>query len=550
MDKNYIKELLNRASKVYFAPPVSVKFKINNNNQIVLDVSGLDSYTTLNYNLNGRIIKKKKSESIIRSISLNTKQVNCIKEMLELLTSITYNQINWEKYSVNAVKIDESIIEKAELVLKEHIESVQEIYLEPLEEKINTVNIEKSKLNDLWKEHVLSKHKVVENISSFRKYKKITRKDEYPYLILSTPTGEIKLSEETTGHFIKVKNNEAELEIIKNTESILDIFCKNIEKYNALSEFIQKEINHNILAIETDPLKPSFSNIDYYKELYIENCKELYMKKVTENIQMSPVSEEVVVFNKKYNLKSIFRNFEEISISADLFQERFNTQAICSEKVKKREEKFNKEYVFEVLNVIDDFPKKGITTYTSILAGDDDSKITSNRYNSSLSYGKMSGCKKTFITKFIRDLIDNGLVEEDFYRASFGRYIGLTLSRESKDYITNCDAASMKSKEDISTIKSLKEFVEKLRSGITALKSKSIMLNLKCEEIETNKEDIQSLLDFIETNRSTYREYEDCFVKAVSKIVPQQYKPIFLLNSNLSSGVVKKTLKSIYDEMN
>ena len=162
----------------------------------------------------------------------------------------------------------------------------------------------------------------------------------------------------------------------------------------------------------------------------------------------------------------------------------------------------------------------------------------------------MSGCKKTFITKFIRDLIDNGLVEEDFYRASFGRYIGLTLSRESKDYITNCDAASMKSKEDISTIKSLKEFVEKLRSGITALKSKSIMLNLKCEEIETNKEDIQSLLDFIETNRSTYREYEDCFVKAVSKIVPQQYKPIFLLNSNLSSGVVKKTLKSIYDEMN
>ena len=550
MDKNYIKELLNRASKVYFAPPVSVKFKINNNNQIVLDVSGLDSYTTLNYNLNGRIIKKKKSESIIRSISLNTKQVNCIKEMLELLTSITCNQINWEKYSVNAVKIDESIIEKAELVLKEHIESVQEIYLEPLEEKINTVNIEKSKLNDLWEEHVLSKHKVVENISSFRKYKKITRKDEYPYLILSTPTGEIKLSEETTGHFIKVKNNEAELERIKNTESILDIFCKNIENYNALSEFIQKEINHNILAIETDPLKPSFSNIDYYKELYIENCKELYMKKVTENIQMSPVSEEVAVFNKKYNLKSIFRNFEEISISADLVQERFNTQAICSEKVKKREEKFNKEYVFEVLNVIDDFPKKGITTYTSILAGDDDSKITSNRYNSSLSYGKMSGCKKTFITKFIRDLIDNGLIEEDSYRASFGRYIGLTLSRESKDYITNCDAASMKSKEDISTIKSLKDFVEKLRSGITALKSKSIMLNLKCEEIETNKEDIQSLLDFIETNRSTYREYEDCFVKAVSKIVPQQYKPIFLLNSNLSSGVVKKTLKSIYDEMN
>ena len=246
MDKNYIKELLNRASKVYFAPPVSVKFKINNNNQIVLDVSGLDSYTTLNYNLNGRIIKKKKSESIIRSISLNTKQANCIKEMLELLTSITCNQINWEKYSVNAVKIDESIIEKAELVLKEHIESVQEIYLEPLEEKINTVNIEKSKLNELWQKHVLSQYDVIRKIDSFKRYERIASNEKYPYLILSTPTGQIKISGETTGHFLKVENNEDELKKIKNTETVLDIFCKNIESYSVLSDYIRDRITVHI----------------------------------------------------------------------------------------------------------------------------------------------------------------------------------------------------------------------------------------------------------------------------------------------------------------
>lgn len=544
MDKNYIKELLNRASKVYFAPPVSVKFKINNNNQIVLDVSGLDSYTTLNYNLNGRIIKKKKSESIIRSISLNTKQVNCIKEMLELLTSITCNQINWEKYSVNAVKIDESIIEKAELVLKEHIESVQEIYLEPLEEKINTVNIEKSKLNDLWEEHVLSKHKVVENISSFRKYKKITRKDEYPYLILSTPTGEIKLSEETTGHFIKVKNNEAELERIKNTESILDIFCKNIESYSVLSDYIRDRITVHISNIEQDREMSVFDDI---------NCKECYLNKVTQNIKMSPMSEDITIYNKKYNLKDILEDtLEDIEneIDAALNHVLNQVKHFCEIKIKAKKQKFEQEYVFEVLTVIDEFPKKGITTYVSILAGDNDSKITSNRYNQSLSYGKMSDCTKVFITKFIRGLIGIGLIEESSYKASFGRYIGLTLSKESKNYIDNHDITNVEYKEDVSAIKSLKELIEKLRSGITSLKSKSIILSLKYEEIEADKEDVQNVLNFIEIDRPLYRDYEDCFVKAVSKIVPQQYKPIFLLNSNLSSGVVKKTLKSIYDEMN
>lgn len=57
------------------------------------------------------------------------------------------------------------------------------------------------------------------------------------------------------------------------------------------------------------------------------------------------------------------------------------------------------------------------------------------------------------------------------------------------------------------------------------------------------------LLDFIKGSRSLYRDYEDYFVTAISKIVPIKYKQLFLLNSNMSSGVVKKALVSIYNEM-
>lgn len=540
MDNKEIIKILNQSAKSMFKDSISVIFRMSKGDQIILDVSGVYSA----YSINGRVLKKSKTKSIIESVKRDSSELKCLELILNLLRDITYGEIDWNQYIKVNTNIDEEIVNKAKKVLREHINDVKEIYLIPIEEKIDSLNIDKSTLNKVWKEYIIPKYKVIEKINSFRSYSTIKKTEEYPYLILSSKTGRILLTEETTGHFLKVENIEAELSKIKETECILDKCGDNIKPFLIIKEYIdENKIKYTSKIENSNELKEYGPTFDY---------EYFYSNRINSEVKMNLIEGTLILKGNKCSLKDIGNDISPIQNEIDkVFELTFNeVLGILGDKVKARKEKFNKPYMIDILNLLCDFPQKGITTYVSILSGEKSHKISSNDYDKSASYGKMSDCKKTFITDKIREFIDIGVIDEDYYKASFGHYIGLTLSEEARDYIDNCNMDDVANDiEKNKNIDSLKELISELRDVVSVSRAKSLLMGLSNTELPFKKDDLNSLLDFIESDRAIYREYEDIFTENISKMVPAQYRPIFLLNSNMTTGVTKKTLKSIYDQM-
>ena len=427
-------------------------------------------------------------------------------------------------------------MDEAKELLKEHIESVEELYINPIRETISSIDVDSFSLNDIWKSEILPKYNVIDKIDSLKSYSSIKERKDYPELILECKTGSISMRETTTKHFLRVDNKKDELLKIRETERILGQCCKNINPYIEIKHIIQINEILNTLS-------------------YVEGCKTInynkfYRNRISEKIKIDLISGELKLNDRCYNIQNIDLNeIKNIidNIYADSIKE---TQNYIEDELNKRKEKFNKAHIYDILNVVNDFPKKGITTYVSILIGESSSKIKSNDYDKTESYGKMAEYTTSYITNKIRELIKEDFIEENTYKASFGRYIGLTLNSESKDYIDNYDM-----KNDLTNINNpsedIKCFNTLLHKLRTSSSSRARVLLVKATEssISFERDNFDKLLSFIEKDRALYREYEDVFNKCISKIVPVNYKPLFLLNSNFASGVNKKTLKSIYELM-
>lgn len=535
-------KLLNGYSNKIFIPSIRITFSITGDSQLVLSVFGINE---LNH-LNRRVIKKKDSFSFIQSVKLNPSEGNCSKLILKLLDNITGGKIDLDGITNMCIDIDEEIISRAKRVLKEHIERVKEIYLDDIDSKIKETGVSRKELNVLWSNYTdeFKDCRFIENISSFSPYFKINQRNEYPYLILESLTGSIELSKDTAGHYLRVQNNIEELRKIKSTIKIFDKFCKKVKPFFYMKKLIDEKNIVNLYKLKNDV------DLIMYDKLF--NIDSDYNKKIKEHISLSLSEGKIKIHSIEYNLDSFagndkFRLYDLLDAEYEnIIKELKDTYLY---KIKEKNAKIDKPYVYDILDLIKSFPKKGITIYVSILAGGIGTKIRDSNYYELNSYGKMSDCKKVFITEKIRECIREGLVDEHEYRASFGRYTGLTVRKEYEFYMEYYNKSDIKDDENIAEITSLRHLIDYLKSGITASYAKGIILNLRNKDIDVSKESLFELLDFIRENRSLYRDYEDYFVKAISEIVPKKYRELFLLNSNMSSGVIKKVLMSIYNSM-
>lgn len=545
MDNKEAVKILNQSSESMFDSSISVLFRLHNQNQIIIDFSISRSLRN-----GSRILKKTKSKQTLDLVKIAQNPTKCSEIILNLVKDIslrdmTYRDINWDEYLVSAIDIDKKIIDKATEVLKGHIESVEEIYLDSITEKIDSLDaLSILDLNRIWRKQIVPKYNVIEDLYSFESYLEIKKLIKYPHLVLACKTGKILLTEDTTGHYLKVENNEEELTKIKETERVLDKCIDNINPFLIIEAYIDDNKNKYVSkAKDSNELKNYSLNFDY---------EDFYSKRITSKIKMSLLEGTLSLKNNQYYFKDIKDNMNIIRDEIDKIFELISDELVktLEDAFKRIKEKYNKPYVLDILNLINDFPKKGITTYISILSGEVSYKMSSYNYDKSTSYGKMSGCKKSFIEDKIRECIDIGIIEDDYYKASFGHYIGLTLSEEARDYLDNYNMeGAINEFKDGKEIKSFEDLIVELRDVVTASRAKALLVSLSNKELPFKKEDLNSLLKFIEVDRSIYRDYEDLFVKSISKIIPVQYKPIFLLNANMTSGVTKKTLKSIYDYM-
>ena len=535
LDIKDIENILNNTSSNLFHDPELIKFKILEETEQII-VSPSIKALQINSRLTYRMLKKAKSKEIISQIR-NAPATSHVKVLMDLLSYVVDYKIDWSKHINLEVNVKEEVIEKAKEVLKDHIEGVKEFLIDPISKLIKEIDVDKKELNQIWKDNILKRFDVVEKVDSFRAYSTMKESISYPYLILSCKTGSVYLTESSSVNFLKVEINKLELEKLKDTEKVLKEYSTYIGPFVETNKAI--DIIKMLDSSSFSSIEDCYSESDYIR---------LYEEKFNRAISMHLLLGKISIDSKFYELSSVNLNEIKDIISATSkriskeVEEHFEKESI------KLKERYGKPYTKEILGLINEFSKKGITTYVSILIGDTGSKITSNGYNKSPSYGSMSEFSKVYITNTIRELIDDDIIYESTFKASFGRYTGLILSDEAKDFIENC--ATLKNSDNTKCrefkIDSFKMLLNELR-GLSKPRASSLLIKTSESVLNFKKEDFNLLLEFIEKERSLYREYEEIFNRCISKIVPNIYKPLFLLNSNFLSGVNKKTLKTIHD---
>ncbi|MBQ3422086.1 MAG: hypothetical protein IJH34_10545, partial [Romboutsia sp.] len=424
-----IENILNETSKSMFNKSVELAFKITPSEQVQLLLSG--SVAAKHPYLKNRIISKAKSNSIIGEIRRTSTTSAHINIILNILKNVTVGRFNWNQYIEFNLNIDNDIIEKAKEALKEHIDTVESFFIQPIEVAISNITTDINALNLLWKEYIINPNVVIDSIDSFKEYTTVKEEVVYPYLELVSKTGKVKLTEDSMEHFIKVENDNLEIEKLKETLRILDKYSEQIKKFIDINSIIDEVIKEREkIGFDIDE--------SYYNK---SNCISIYNKKINRAIDKDILAGELKINSITYNVCSNDVNIIKealINLSNKISDDIKNQ---IEEEIRRCKERFNKHYTVEILSLINDFSKKGITTYVSILSGEKGTKITSNKYDTSESYGCMESYTKAYITNTLRDFIESGIIIEQTYKASFGRYTGLTLSNESKEFIKNCNTA-------------------------------------------------------------------------------------------------------------
>lgn len=540
-----LKDLFNDILGSMFNEDFKVNFDIKANNQISVHI---DTELPMPPGFaKNRIVKRNQSTNFISDFKRCHKRESKIICILDFLnTANATNSVNWGDYIRQDFEINEEIIEKSQKLLIEANETLYELYLESIEESIASYTEAGIDICRLWSKYLYNQYNVIDNLNKLNLYYKIEFIKKYPMLILKTPLLKIKLNKDTDINLIQIINDEDELDKIKETGYILNSIRPLIYNYIELEKYTQSKIKDYVLNFN--------SNNQYMDNVLIYDCSKRFKEKIDiyPKFKIGHIQVGALAFNLNNSSND---SLSSIKDKIDNYLNKIYNTTIneFNTAIEYAKNKFNESGIYYILLAIEDFRKKGITTYVDILAGERSSKISTNGYDKTNAYGKLNDFTKYEITKKIRGAIKNGLIIESVFKASFGSYIGLTLSEESINYLSNYSPDTSEAIEnDINKkiFNTFLEFEDSVSEFVSASRSKDLLYNLKRNLSSFEPIDMKYILSFIENKRYFFREIEDEFIQIIAEITPEQYKPIYLLNANLSTGVTHNTLKAIYEAMN
>ena len=468
--------------------------------------------------------------------------VSLIIEIIKFLkTSNSSSSYNWDaivEYDFEST-FDKALLEKAEYLLKEHYESLYEIYLEDIVKEIDNLGEDKGVFFEFWKKYISPKMLVIEDIGKLEIYSKIKKSTDYPKITLSIPTASVSFSNREHTELLSLKINDRELKTVKNTENTFNRAIKAFSSYKKLKEHIDKHIQDLLLE---------FSASSYYDYKHIYNCEKQVLDGSIYYFDASDwafILKNGYLFtdNLEFSINFIDRHFEQLrNTIISEFKTRLNKWLNSD----------SKDDDYFVLKAINDNSKKGITTYVSLLKGETSAKMKDYGYDKLLSYGKLNTYTKVHITEIIKKLVKEKLILEKTFHASFGSYTGLIVSEDAITYINNHKINNKDTKEVKVqlVIDNLDNFFDRFKESDNKNRKLVLIKSLKSNLKSIDQKDINRIIEFIKNARNLYRECETEIVDLFASITPDKYKPLFLLNSNLSTGVVKDTFSYIYDKTN
>lgn len=546
-------------SVVCHIPPEEISLFVQRLNDYIFLVFGED--TTLSFSCINRCQLKLTSSGVIYINSTAFREavfkinetnelfnkyldVNNDLEFIELLikflkTSNATSIYNWDsiiEYDLEAT-FNKEVVSKARKMLKEHYKDLNEFFFEDYIKWMDLLKEDKEDFLKFWKENISTVLPVIKDLSKLSSYSKIKKEQEFPKIILSTTTASVSFSNKTHIDMLSIKINNKELNIVKNTKAELKHAIEAFTSYKELKNYIDKHIQKLLLEFTS-------SKYSEYKSIY--DCER---KILDESNYRFDASRWCIIFKNSY----LFFNNMEFSFNfIDLHFEELNKiiKSEFNKMVTKISNSFSKEDNYYTLKAVFDNSKKGITTYISILKGETNSKIRDYGYDKSPAYGKLSQYTKKEIESIIRNLIQDNLIVEKNFRASFGNYIGLEVSKELIDYIKKSEVKQEEKKVIVELkVDSVSDFIKRFIDSDNNNRNLIIIKSLKENIQSINQVDIQNMIDFIKGNRKLYRECEKEIIDLFSNITPSKYKTLYLLNANLSNGVLKDMFTSIYNSI-
>ena len=532
--KSYTDKILKKAGSLVIKMRVNGQFAIYKYNE------NKEKYTSLYSSLN-----KKDSTTLLNKLDENdeSKIVLYLYKLLEtIVPSAACRLLDGE------MGVDKKISIAARAKLKSHIERIEELYIKPIKYAVDTYGCDY--FCSVWKKYIISMKDwnpdwkdVMEDFSFLKKYNEINQTREGFNIKLESLTGSISFNKNTSEDNLVLLVNTEIVSKIKNTKDIIEEIAPRIRYIPFIEDYISEKKIEYLEKIELigglrDEYDLSFDESIYKIHVgidlidggvsvgdkwfgFTDESEGVFIENITEiKKQIDIVIEEIYQFDKK-RLADEFKVVNWV---------------------------LSQEHILDITGLVDELPKKGISTYVSILSGDKANKVYENDYDKLSFYGKLGGLKKSYIEEVFTRYVDAGYLVEKTYKASFGRYNGYTLSKKFEYIKKKADTLkvinNLKEEEKICNLKALFEKMTVCKSPILL---KEAILNYKENHLDINKDELSILIDFIKNRRFVYRECEDEFIDLIHSVVPSQFSKLFLLNSVSTSGVVQKTFKAIYN---
>lgn len=336
---------------------------------------------------------------------------------------------------------------------------------------------------------------------------------------------------------------------LKNDKPIININKEFIKKIDVTKSFLNEYKFIDVLVCFYNCFnKEKNEYINKVHKVIVESKLSAVIdeKKIIDKVSIQRIDLiENILF-----IDGIIFSFDELINGYDnilnMIKERFNiilkeVKKQCHDKKDKIKSTLTDAENNYIINLIKEFPKKGITTYVEILHGDNNAKMSKYDYNTSESYGKLKSLKGITIENKIDELVKCKYINCCSFNASFGTYQGYVISSNIDEIINDMnDTIDKTIKESIPKEVNIKQFLNYL----ITLDDIEDYLN-KVNIIDFKHEDILNIINFITNQRNLYKTCEKTFIDKLCGIIPEKYSSLFLMNSNLEKGVVSKTLKEI-----
>lgn len=227
-----------------------------------------------------------------------------------------------------------------------------------------------------------------------------------------------------------------------NNQILIEKISKILDKeyYLAYDDF-RKSISHSVeLTINDEYMKclSKFGEFMMSREEFancIANITEVVVIKIFDNQSKLNKKNGTEDFINNFSFESfteykekrfVIDEFINKKVLLDIFSTAKSKIGVESSHEQKLKDIMHSGQTKPIVRLIEEFDKKGITTYVSILSGDESCK-----YKKDTPYfGVLKGAKKTEIINQIELLIEAGILEKVNRKASFGRYTSIEINKE------------------------------------------------------------------------------------------------------------------------